>query len=317
MSTARYLRRPSDRLLTLLEPGALLEPLLRPRVVHGLPLDLHFREHDKVQVYCGGTSLLTAARSAGGVAVTAHPTYAAQACAAPLLRRWLPGATGFAEALDGYLSQVQVRDALIKLEGSVQARWSGAGAPWAPIDREAALGYPSDPQRRLEQAFPAVAAATQTLAAHALAHGWTAPPSGGTPRKLDRLAIDPSGALVLLELKDAARGSSGRVKSDADLFYVPLQLLQYVHEWHAALPRVRADLHALARSRTTLGIGPALPDLSGALRPVIGLGVDHRSAEVRRRFAVAVHVANAHLPVGASPIELWTWDGDAPARVDL
>ena len=60
--TARYDRAPSLELLRQLEEGGLLAPLGRQWSVAGVPLDLQFREHDEVHLYCGLTRLVAARR---------------------------------------------------------------------------------------------------------------------------------------------------------------------------------------------------------------------------------------------------------------
>jgi len=51
----RYARAPSPALLALLAPGGLLSQLLTRRGAANLQFDVHFREGDKIHVYCGLT----------------------------------------------------------------------------------------------------------------------------------------------------------------------------------------------------------------------------------------------------------------------
>ena len=131
-------------------------------------------------------------------------------------------------------------------EGSIQARWSRVSAPWVVFDKEAQLAYPSKLARArlLSEAFrPSVEAARNEL--HLLAQSrrslpnrrdrWAMPPKGKTRLKIDQLAVDPAGNLVLLEIKDASGSASG-------VYYAPFQLLQNVWEWQRALPTVRDSL---------------------------------------------------------------------------
>jgi len=144
-----------------------------------------------------------------------------------------------------------------------------------------------------------VQAARAALEAHGGASGWAPLPKTKVGAELDQLAVDPEGRLVLIELKDAAA-------SPASVFYSPLQLLQYVHEWAAAYDAVRPCLDALREARIAVGLSPpSMPPLTPGLRPVIGFGEDKRSTEVRARFEVVLDIVNRHLPSGALPIEVW------------
>ena len=143
-----------------------------------------------------------------------------------------------------------------------------------------------------------------------MASGWAPPPAGKVGAELDQLAVDSAGRLVLIELKHAGA-------SPASVYYAPLQLLQYVHEWAISFETVRNDLCALIDARREIGLSPAdIPTLKGGLRPVIGFGPDIRSAKVRTRFDAVLAVAQRHLPEGVSPIEVWAMpDERGPAQI--
>lgn len=305
----RYARAPSDALRELLGPAGFLAPLLAPRVVAGLPLDIHLREQGHIKVYCGLTGILDAGLTRGRVRITAHPTYVAQGCGAELFRTWSTDEPDFAAALERYYGGVVVGARWIVGEGAVQAAWSAVCDPWHPIDREAVLGYADAATRTRTRGATAVAAAWAELDPVRLAGRWP-PPSVKDAAELDQLGIDADGRLVLIELKDAA------ATSKSGMFYAPLQLLQYVHEWSAAYEVVRGDLNRLRDARIALGLStPALPALSGGLRPVIGFGEDVRTAEVRARFDAVLAIANRHLPSGVPPIEVWAISQGRPKRL--
>lgn len=299
----RYDRAPGRTLLDLLRPGGFLAPLLVPRAVAGLPLDVHFRERDHVHVYCGQTRLLDVSIVRGGVRVDAHETYASQSGATGLCRTWSVGEAGLHAALDTYLGSVVVGARWIAKEGAVQVAWASVRQPWMPLDREAVLGYGANDRARV---FPEVQAARVALEVARATHGWAALPPTKSAAELDQLAIDSGGRLVLVELKDAA-------SSPASVSYSPLQLLQYVHEWAAAYDAVRPGLDKLREARVEVGLSPAsMPRLTDGLRPVIGFGEDTRSAEVRARFNAVMEVVNRYLPPGTPPIEVWSvWRGTA------
>ena len=61
---------------------------------------------------------------------------------------------------------------------------------------------------------------------------------------------------------------------------------------------------------------PSVSRLTGGIRPAMGFGADHRSAEVQRRYCEVLGIVNQHLPPGVPPIETWTIEeGASPARL--
>ena len=138
-------------------------------------------------------------------------------------------------------------------EGAIQSRWARVGAPWIVFDKEAALSYPSMPERarRLSEAFrPAVDEARSKLRALALSRRslpdrllhWRMPPEPKSRLKLDALAVDPEGKLVLLGSRthpdrklDYASATPGMLECSGAA--APFQLLQNVWEWYRALRR--------------------------------------------------------------------------------
>jgi hypothetical protein len=301
----RYARAPSSELRALLAPGGLLAALLDLRAVGGLPLpaDLHFRENDRVHVYCGLTRLLDVRLLRHWVQVRAHTTYSSQPCADGLFRAWSRDEAGLGEKVERYLAGVQIRPSHVRAEGAVQAAWAAVTDPWIPFDREAVLGYESKLSQSAARSAEAVQAARMAVTGVVKNDvTWAATSASKVNAELDQLAVDPSGRLVLIELKH------GRA-SAASVYYSPLQLLQYVHEWARAFDPVRADLRALIEARQAIGLSPPnMPALNGELRPVIAFGADLPSVEVRGRFEVVRAIANRHLPIGVPPIEAWTVD---------
>ena len=332
---AFYERVPSRRLCQALAPDGFLAPLLVERTVAGVGLEQHLRRGDEVHLYCGLTCLVKGGlEGSGSVWIESHRRYACQPCASRLFRQkrkkrvsrdyrrdsWSVGEPGLAEALDTFLTGVRV-DRRQTREGAIQARWSRIGEPWIMIDKEAALAYPSAAarDRLLKKAFhPSVKEARSELMALALSRRslpkrrdrWAMPPDPKDSLKLDQLAVDPAGNLVLVEVKDAS-GSPSKI------YYAPFQLLQNVWEWHFALDEVRESLQELLDARVDLGLtSPATPAVSGGIRAAVGFGDDGRSGEVRRRYAQVLAVANAHLPPGVAPIETWVLAEERkPARI--
>ena len=219
-----YERAPSEQLMDLLAPGGFLEPLihLRERTVAGVDLDVHLRANDEVHVYCGLTRLIVARRGGDGtVLLTANRAYCRQDCDAHLFKEWKGTESNeFAEALDAYLHRVKVRPRHTAREGKVQSLWSKVTGPWIPFDREVVLGGRRKESQELRTARTELEDLATSQSKSAGPRGqWSPPPSGG--REIDQLSVDAGGRPVLLELKNAAAGSS-------PVYYTPFQLLQYV-----------------------------------------------------------------------------------------
>jgi hypothetical protein len=171
--------------------------------------------------------------------------------------------------------------------------------PWIPFDREAVLSYESkrdsEERRKFEQVDKARARIVVT--SQNASRPW-ARPSEKRGGELDQIAVDSKGNLVLVELKHA---------SASEVYFAPLQLLQYVWEWHNAFDAVRSSLQKLLDARVSLGLTPACPPrITGGIRAAIGFGVDCRSKEIRRRYEIVLKDVNAFLPPSVPQIETWS-----------
>lgn len=304
--TPVYDRAPSEELQVLLSPGGFLSSLveLAGHEVGGHYHDVHFRTNDEMDIYRGGTTLVHIKNTgAGQVHLTAHRTYKNQPCGQSFLRRWSVNEPSFKNALDRYLTTVAVTPRWTRGEGAIQEQWSRVNVPWIPFDREGVLGGP----HALGRDFPEVQAALRQLNALSSRNDWGSQTATGT--EIDQLGIDQEGCLVLLELKDAS-------KRNAEVYYSPFQLLQYVWEWHTALESVRDDLQAIIDARIAVGLTPRnIPKLTGGIRAAVGFGPDSRSAEVKRRYRMVVNIVNNHLPDGMGPIETWEYTDTGPRLV--
>ena len=155
--------------------------------------------------------------------------------------------------------------------------------------------------------FPEVDAAFESIREVALDRQWAE--LRPRARKVDQLAVDPEGLLVLIELKDAQT-------NDAKVYYSPFQLLQYLWEWHGALESVHADLRDLLNARKEVGlVDHDVPSLKGGIRAVVGLGLDGRTARVKRRYNKVLEIVNCHLPPSVGPIETWKHGTNGPRLV--
>ena len=311
-----YSRAPSNALKALLSPNGLLAPMVQAsdKTISGLPLDVHLRSNDEVHIYCGLTRILRVRRNKNDtVSVSAHQAYSSQECAKGLLRRWnTPDINEFRLALETYFGQVQVQERHTSQEGRIQAVWSGIKEPWIPFDREAVLEYRTKQESSEARKLPTVDHARSKLEAIAESQqgfsresdGWAMP--GGPGREVDQLAVDAEGRLVLIELKSASATPSA-------VYYAPFQLLQYIWEWHHALPLVVAQLQKLIDARAELGLSHVPGHrLTGDLRAAVCFDRDIGSEQVKARYDRVLEVVNGHLPEGVPKIETWTMD-DVPA----
>ena len=232
-----YPRAPSCKLRELLTKGEFLAPIIdlseREKQVENdkLFLDVHLRPQDQVHVYCGLTRIVGAQLKRNGtVDIFADSAYKSQDCSENLFGNWSVGDIRFLDALNDYIDRVNVNKRHTNREGKIQTTWSRVLDPWIPFDREGVLSYKNEEQSKYGRKFEEVERALSLLMAIAERPGrkgvsWAKPSGGG--RELDQLAIDSEGNLVLIEVKDASANSGA-------IFYAPLQLLQYVHEWRHA-----------------------------------------------------------------------------------
>ena len=315
-TSVSYERAPSGAMIELLKPGGFLRPLidLSTHPPGGIDLDIHFYGRRRLRVYRGLTRILDASLSReGNVSITAHRQYASQACAEGVMREWRTDEDGFADALTAYLSGVDVAPRHTDLEGHVQMLWSRVTQPWMPFDREARLAYTSSERRAEIKGIalrPAMEAhARLTELARTSGRALPGEVRSHTGSELDQLAVDPDGRLVILELKDGSKGS-------ADLYYAPLQLLEYVCEWDSVLEGVRDDLQSVIDARVEVGLTPSgATRLAGGIRPVVGFGPDIPSDNVMDHYREVVDVVNEHLPSGVQPVETWNFTDSCPSRV--
>lgn len=305
--TARYARCPSQPLLDLLADGAILAPMRRRWSVAGVPLDLQFREHHEVHLYCGLTRLVTVRRSPRGLRLSAAKTYTNQPCASALFRPWSFDDPSFGRALEDYLERVVVDPRWVSKEGSVQAAWMTVDDPWVTLDREAVIGRTSSVARGVALDSAPVQAAFDAVDALAVREGWKRPSAPKGANELDQLAVDPDGRLVLVELKDARAG---------EVATAPLQALRYVWEWHAEVEPLLPSLNDLLTARRAAGlVPPRTPSLDGRLRAAIAWGDGSPSTEVLRRMRIVKTIVDANLPDGIEEVEVWALQEGEAYRV--
>ncbi len=244
-----YNRAPSKELQRTLKEG-FLKPILHvsTRTVDDCKLDVHLRVNDEVHVYCGHARLVKATlNKSGTIKLDADKSFRVQTPQKKLFRTWRQEESGLKEALSVFLENVDVRDSQ-KKEGLVQARWACIkGKPWTPFDRECAFPeWQGTSVPKVDQALRLLGDISKR--SNRREKPW-AEPRKPTGKQLDQIAVDESGRLVLVELKDAN-------SADDKIYYAPLQLLRYVYEWHEALrwPSVRDQLNELINARKELAL---------------------------------------------------------------
>ena len=311
-----YNRTPSPELQAQLERGEFLSPLLDLRFnevkVDNLGLDIHFRRNDVIQVYCGLTRVIELKRlvRSGKFRLSADKYYMDQTCGMDLFREWSENDKTFARKLHKYLDEVEINPRFTSKEGAIQQRWSYEKKQWIPFDREARLEYQSKQYRKnAKKKFKGVASAYSEIMTN-FGDRWAKPKKIGM--KVDQLAIDKKGKLVLIEIKDSEKGSA------SEIYYSSFQLLQYVWEWKQGLnsmPTLLNQLQSLldAREKAKL-IGSPRSNLTGDIRAAVCFGADGRRPEVKRRYGLVLDIANSHLPEGVKPIETWIKDEGCEAQ---
>ena len=135
------------------------------------------------------------------------------------------------------------------------------------------------------------------------------PPNPKDRLKLDQLAVDPAGNLVLLELKDTSGSSS-------EVYYAPFQLLPKCLGVAPGAERGAAFLAGSARCAREAGADAGTRAASHGWTPAaVGFGNDRRSPEVRDRYLEVLNIAKAYLPPGIPPIETWALEHEQPVRL--
>ena len=307
-----YKRAPSAALEEFLMPNGSQGPLLMldNQVIADHKCSVHFRLTDEIHVYRGLTRVLTAKwlRRRHRLKIPADKRYAYtdQICEAGLCGEWDVLGAEFEETLHRYLATVKVKPRHTDNEGAVQTLWSGVRCPWTSFDREAVLNYESTSHREESKRFPAVHEACTELKKVSRRREFEKPSIGA--RRLDQLAVDNKGRLVLLELKDGSQ-------HNGKMYYSPFQLLQYVWEWHCALDDVRTDVLELIRSRKRMRLTPeSVPDLTRGIRASVCFGQATPTSKAEEYFETVLEIVNQFLPVGMDAIEVWRHDGSNPHR---
>ncbi len=180
-----------------------------------------------------------------------------------------------------------------QLEGRYQAALSKPKAlEYVLVDREVMLIFTSQTEKRerLEEFRAPLVEAQRFLAER---HRWAArvtPPGD----KLDALAIDNRGRLLVIEVKPGTQTNG--------LGFTPVQVAMYVRLLRAWIQAdqegAREVLMGMARQRRALGLAPgAIPELRRPIEvvPVIAVGKPIISPrEARRRFALVREALRDH-----------------------
>ena len=311
-----YKRAPSEELLKLLKPEGDLSWLidLGKNKVAGHQHDVHFRGNE-IHVYRDGARLIRTTWTVEGnknkVKIEADPRYEKRGDGFFGIHSTVY-TTGkkFQEACKLYLCKVELAPHQKGKEGAIQMKWGRATEPWVRFDREVTLE--NNPRMKFCEVDAAFEDLMEIYRANCGKSGivrWSKPSMSGN--KIDQLAIDTQGRLVLLELKDAL------AKPPYKVYYAPFQLLQYVWEWHSFFGEVRCDLQELITARKRLQLTPdEFPHLSNSVRAAVGFGCDIPSTEKEGeggyKYKKVLEIVNQHLPREIDHIETWYWSEDGP-----
>lgn len=325
--------RDERKLAFLLSPDLRLGELAALTDGHKGKLDVQFRDGNRLMLYTGSTYPLTVKVAGERVKFSAADSYVgkhAKMIGAGLMRYGLFRPSGKAGSEEGveakmewridspelpaavrsYLRHLLVDERWTGREAEVQMRWAQIAGPepWTYLDREAVLGYETGetaPLAPLQEAWDQL---RREVRGPWPAFSLSVRADGSQASELDQLAIDPDGRLVLIELKFAMAPASF-------IYGAPFQLLEYIYAWRDALLKdgVLGQLQQLVDAKVSLGLLPkGLPRLTGELRPAIAFGEWLRPGpELHRKFWATVRVANAFLPPGVPPIEVWSLEDDA------
>lgn len=310
-TTPNYERAPSQELQDLLKPGGFLRPItkLNTRRIGGHEHDVHFRVNNEIHVYRGGRPTLRVRgyRRGWHVKVTTDEKHCS---AATLCRRWSVEEPGFCQALTSYLQNVEVSAKWTKGEGAIQMLWSRVQNPWVPFDREAVLGYSPPASVEVETALDDLMVIYEARQNERRQQDRWAKPKIKS-KKVDQLAVDRQGRLVLIELKDGSKRKN-------QVYYAPFQLLQYVWAWHSSLKlrAVKDNLQRVLDARVKLGLTNDLGfKIKGGIRAAVCFGCDTRSEGVKRSYSQVLEVVNQHLPAGVDEIETWEYTDNGPKEI--
>lgn len=305
----KYSRSPSPELQELLQIGGFLSPLVqlsgKKEAKSGLSLDVHFRPQNHLDVYCGHARII-GIRIINDQTINVFADDIYTKSNKELFKTWSIDEHDFEKVLNTYMDQLKLPEGDTIKESKLQADWSQVTTPWVPFDREVVLSYGHIDRLERITRFPEVDNARLILKSIAARPGsrrrsW-AEPKDKLGNRLDQIAVDDRGNLVLIEVKDASA-------NPAQVFYAPLQLLQYIHEWRRAFGwlSVSQSLQELIYTRVNLGLMPEVVPLTGGIRAAVCFGEDTRSEEVKRRYYEALGVVNAHLPAHVLPVETWSY----------
>ena len=301
-----YSRAPSPELVALLKPGKILSLLTNKALsVKALDtcVDVHFRSNDCIHVYCGLTRVIDLRLKDQRLKLTAHHTYKKQGWEG-FFGCWPGNDPSLARELRNYLDRVVVNCRYVKAEGSVQLVWARVTEPWIPFDREVRLeNWDHSPTGEVNDAYRELKEIYREHSDKKGGDRWAKPEK--TAVKIDQLAIDPDGHLVLLELK------SEKTRE----YFAPFQLLQYVWQWYNALqdsPKLLEQINGLIKARVEVGLMPRpKASLTPQIRAAVCLGRDERSPKVKKRYGIVLDIVNKHRPCGVPPFETWEYDRGA------
>ncbi len=319
VSRPQFDRSIPESLLALLRPGGRLAGLTaRVARDQGETLDLHLRADSKkrgaegwVTLYVGLTKAFDLhGRRDGAIRVEPQPSHGPVEEAHDRgWTRWIPAehvdSDAFLRWADAMIGAGLAESAAkIENEGAVQARVSMGVTEWfSAIDRETMFAFKSEASRTAGLAR--VGGRLDPAARRVRDENAAWPRAGGKPaRKLDVLAVDADGRVLVIEVKPGHQTGT--------LAWTPYQVAQYVAQcraWADGEPRASGILNKMLSQRETLGLLEPPGRRVAApveLVPVIAVGLRKApSVEAERRMDVVYQAVRAAAPELVRGLEVW------------
>jgi len=187
-------------------------------------------------------------------------------------------------------------------EGALHAKLAREDHKFLTIDREAIVSFPGDSRRLFERERDKVTAARDDLANR---ESW-ANTTKGFGGKLDLLALDPRGRVLVIEVKDGA--------DTAGVGWTPAQVALYLRLfecWADHCTGAADILSAMLKQRQRLGLLPGGEhQIARPVRfvPVIAIGPDMRSPNIANQRMTAVRGALETQGIDLADLQFWQVD---------
>jgi hypothetical protein len=196
-------------------------------------------------------------------------------------------------------------------EGAIQAKLAHGGSKFALVDREVMASFRDEPTAREQLAFAAAPIAKAVAGLHAAGETWVKPPNT-SQGKLDALAVDEEGRVLVIEVKPAVASLAGTTPAQVALYLRLLEAWVEQDESHAA-----AVIEGMLEQRVAVGLLDVAPELRRPveLLPVVALGgeISDRGRKILNQRMKLLADALAGQDVPMSDLIIWWSRNDAQA----